>query len=184
MILKIIHYSWLTNFFYTNRDLVNWYIQEKKYTIIQLVLNINEISYIKNNYEEFIKILNNILFTYNQVFKVNFNNISFWNVKIENEIYSNCIILFSSKKYEYWYVENNKVFITKKHKKATIYDKIEDLIKNKKLSVRKLMKLWLPQSKARNFYNLLKEKWIIKISEYNNNHKFYDLEKFQKIFKK
>jgi len=184
MIEKIIYYSWLIKFFYTNRNLVSSYIQEKKYTIIQLDLDIAEIAYISNNFNDFLTILENILFTYNQSFWVNFNNITFWNVRKWNEIFSNCIILFSSKKYEYWYIEIHNDFIIKENKKTTIYDKIEELIKDKKLSVRKLMKIWLSQSKARNLYKLLKEKWIIIISDYNNNHKTYDLEKFQKIFKK
>ena len=42
MIEKIIYYSWLIKFFYTNRNLVSSYIQEKKYTIIQLDLDIAE----------------------------------------------------------------------------------------------------------------------------------------------
>ncbi len=184
MIEKIIHYSWLVKFLYTNRNLVSSYFQEKKYTIIQLDLDITEIAYISNNFDEFIKIAENILFTYNQSFWVNFNNITFWNVKKWENIYSNCIILFSSKKYDYWFIKIYNNFIIKENKKITIYDKIEDLIKNKQLSVRKLMKLWLTQSKARNFYNILKEKWIIEISKYNNSHKTYNLEKFQKFFKK
>ena len=178
---ELIKSSWLNNFLYNLNNLVIWYLEEKKYIVIQLWLSIKEIAYIKNNYSNFVKILETILFTYNQSWNNYFNNITFWNIKKWSDIFNNCIFLYSSNKDKKWYRDVKSLItikenIKKDYTKLSIYQKIILLIKNKKLSVRNLIKIWIIQIRAREIYNFLKEKWVFEISKYNNNNKIYHLE--------
>lgn len=176
-ILEIIYYSWLNRFLYTNTSLVKSVLEMDKFYIIQLDLTIKEISFIKNNFEEYVKILENILYTYNQSSNKYFKNITFNAVIKDNIVYNNCIFLYNCKTDEVWFIKTlNYIKISNKKKKInlkTIYDKIIDLIYKKDLSVRNLIKLWIIQIRAREIYNFLKEKEVFIISEYNNNSKRY-----------
>jgi hypothetical protein len=71
-------------------------IENEKYVVIQLNLKIKEISYVKENFEDFIKILEKIIFTFNQTSNKKFKNITFNNIKDKLEIYNNCIFLYNS----------------------------------------------------------------------------------------
>ena len=178
---ELIKSSWLNNFLYNLNNLVIWYLEEKKYIVIQLWLSIKEIAYIKNNYSNFVNILETILYTYNQSWNNYFNNITFWNIKKWSDIFNNCIFLYSSNKDKKWYRDVKglitiKENIKKDYTKLSIYQKIILLIKNEKLSVRNLIKIWIIQIRAREIYNFLKEKWVFEISKYNNNNKIYHLE--------
>lgn len=186
-VLDIIFHSWLNKFFYTNNELVFSLLEKKSYTVIQLNLTIKQISYIKDNFDNFIKILENILFTYNKSWNRYFKNITFNTIKRWNEVFNNCIFLYNSKNNEIWFQDTKNFIKIWNQKKEvvwkTIYDKIIDLIYQKDLSVRNLIKLWIIQIRAREIYNFLKEKEIFVISEYNNNHKLYNYDKLKNISK-
>lgn len=177
-ILDIVYYSWLNKFFYTSDELVQDILEKEKYCIIQLNLTIKELAYIKNNFENYQWILESILFTYNKSWNKYFKNITFNTVQRWDEIFNNCIFLYNSKIHEIWFQDTKnfiKIWVEKKEIVwITISDKIFDLIYKKDLSVRNLMKLWIIQIRAREIYNLLKEKEVFVISEYNKNHKIYN----------
>lgn len=186
-ILDVIYYSGLNKFLYTNDNLISWYEDKWNSFIIALNLTIKEISYVKENYEKFIKILEKILYTFNQSSNKQFKNITFNNVKIWDEIINNCIFLYNSNKDVSWFIEIKKYIEFTANKKAEwkdLYEKIIDLATKNELSVRNLIKLWIKQNRARKFYDILKEKEIIVISEYNNNSKKYDIEKLKILLKK
>jgi len=186
-ILDIVYYSGLNKFFYTSDELVLSVLEKDKYTIIQLNLNIKEVSYIKNNFENFILILENILFTYNQSWNKYFKNIAFNTIQRWNDFFNNCVFLYNSKSNEGWFQETNNFIKIWTEKKEivwkTISDKIIDLIYQKDLSVRNLMKLWIIQIRAREIYNFLKEKNVFYISENNHNHKLYNYDNLKNISK-
>ena len=186
-VLDIVYYSGLNKFFYTSDELVKSILEMDEYCVIQLNLTIKEVSYIKNNYELYISILENILFTYNQSWNKYFKNITFNKVKRWNEIFNNCIFLYSSeKKWDWFKKTNGNIVLSYKEPEViwkTIYDKIFDLIYKKDLSVRNLIKLWIIQIRAREIYKFLKEKEVFIISENNHNYKTYDIEKYKKIWK-
>lgn len=186
-VLDIVYYSGLNKFLYTKDELVKSLLETNKYCVIQLDLTIKEVSYIKNNFETYISILENILFTYNQNWKTYFSNITFNGVKRWNEVFNNCIFLYSSKNGEEWFRKtNNYIEIWSQKEKIvwkTIYDKIINLIFKKELSVRNLINLWIIQIRAREIYNYLKEKEVFFISENNHNHKVYNLENIKNISK-
>lgn len=186
-VLDVIYYSWLNKFLYTNNDLVQSVLEMDKYTVIQLNLTIKEVSCIKNNFEGFILILENILFTYNQSWNKYFKNITFNNIKRWDEIFNNCIFLYDSKNSEIWFQKTSSFITIWTQKREmvwkTIFDKIIDLIYRKELSVRNLIKLWIIQIRAREIYNFLKEKEIFVISEYNKNHKIYNHDNIKNISK-
>lgn len=188
MILEIIKCSGLNNFFYTRDDLVLWVIENEKYVVIQLNLKIKEISYIKENFEDFIKILEKIIFTFNQTSNKKFKNITFNNIKDKWKIYNNCIFLYNSSNWESWYrTTKNTIEIYSpkaENRQRNLYEKVLNLIISKDISVRNLIKLWIIQIRARELYNFLKEKSIFEISKYNNNHKIYYLDNLKLISKK
>jgi hypothetical protein len=187
IILDIVYYSWLNKFFYTGEELVKSVLEMDKYTVIQLNLTIKEISYIKNNFENYIQILENVLFTYNQSWNKYFKNIAFNTIQRWDEIFNNCIFLYDSKNNEIWFQNTNSFIKIWTQKKEivwkTISDKIIDLIYKKDLSVRNLIKLWIIQIRAREIYNFLKEKEVFSISEKNHNHKLYNSDNFKTISK-
>ncbi len=190
----IVYYSWLNKFLFTNDELVLLVLDKDKYYVIQLDLTIKEVSYIKNNFDKFITILENILFTYNKSWDKYFKNITFNTIKRWNEIFNNCIFLYDSKNNKNWFIKTNnfiQIWNEKKKKKEkksiflwnTIFDKIWKLIEKNKLSYRNLMKMWINDTSSRKIYNFLKNNWIIIISKYNHTHKTYNLEKYKKISK-
>lgn len=185
-ILDIIYHSWLNKFLYTNDNIVLWYEDRKNSYIIALNLTIKELSYIKEKFDNYKTILENILYTFNQSSNKYFKNITFNKVKIWEEIYNNCIFLYNSEQNLTWYIQVKWVIEFPARKETIwkdIYDKIYKLAENDNLSVRNLIKLWIKQIKARKFYHFLKEKEVIIISKYNNNNKKYDLDKLSQILK-
>jgi len=183
-VLDIVYYSWLNKFLYTTDNIILWHEYKWNSFIIALNLTIKEISFIKENFDKFKWILENILYTFNQSSDKYFKNITFNKVKIWNEMYNNCIFLYNSEQNLSWFIQAKDVIEFPARKEAVwidIYDKIYNLAENNNLSVRNLIKLWIKQIKARKFYEFLKEKEIIVISKYNNNNKKYDLEKLLKI---
>lgn len=184
-VLDIVYYSWLNKFFYTSNNLVYSVLEKNKYCVIQLNLTIKEISYIKSNFEAYIQILENILFTYNKSWNKYFKNITFNTVQRWNEIFNNCIFLYDSKNNDGWFIETNKFIKIWTEKKEivwkTISDKIIDLVYKKDLSVRNLIKLWIIQIRAREIYNFLKEKEVFSISENNHNEKLYNYDNLNNI---
>ena len=186
-VLDVIYYSWLNKFLYTNNELVQSVLEMDKYTVIQLNLTIKEVSCIKNNFEDYILILENILFTYNQSWNKYFKNITFNTIKRWDDVFNNCIFLYDSKNNEIWFQKTSSFIKIWSQKKEiiwkTISDKIIDLIYQKDLSVRNLIKLWIIQIRAREVYDFLKEKEIFVISEHNKNHKIYNHDKLKNISK-
>lgn len=186
-LLDIIYHSWLNKFLHTNDELVKDTLESNIYCIIQLNLTIKDISYIRNNFDEYILILENILFTFNQSWSKYFKNITFNSIKRWDKIFNNCIFLYDSENSENWYKKTNNFISIWNQKKEivwkTISDKIIDLIYKEDLSVRNLMKIWIIQIRAREVYNFLKEKEVFVISDYNKNHKIYNLDKLEKISK-
>lgn len=186
-ILDIVYYSWLNKFFYTSDNLVQDILEKDRYCIIQLNITIKELSYIKNNFESYTLILENILFTYNKSWNKYFKNITFNTIKRWDEIFNNCIFLYDSKINEIWFQDTKnfiKIWVEKKEIVwITISDKIFDLIYKKDLSVRNLMKLWIIQIRAREIYSFLKEKEVFSISENNHNHKIYNNDNLKNISK-
>ena len=81
-------------------------------------------------------------------------------------------------------ITKNKEDIKDGDIKKDITQKIFDLIQNKNLSVRNLIKLWIIQIKARELYNFFKQKEIFVINENNKNEKIYNFEKLKNISKK
>ena len=186
-VLDVIYYSWLNKFLYTNNELVQSVLEMNKYTVIQLNLTIKEVSYIKNSFEDYILILENILFTYNQSWNKYFKNITFNTIKRWDEIFNNCIFLYDSKNNVIWFQKTSSFIKIWNQKKEivwkTISDKIIDLIYQKNLSVRNLIKLWIIQIRAREIFSFLKEKEVFVISEHNKNHKIYNYDKLKNISK-
>ena len=186
-ILDVIYYSWLNKFLYTNNELVQSVLEMNKYTVIQLNLTIKEVSCIKNSFEDYILILENILFTYNQSWNKYFKNITFNTIKRWDEVFNNCIFLYDSKNNKIWFQKTSSFITIWNQKKEiiwkTISDKIIDLIYQKDLSVRNLIKLWIIQIRAREVYDFLKEKEIFVISEYNKNQKTYNNDNIKNISK-
>ena len=186
-VLDVIYYSWLNKFLYTNNRLVQSILEMDKYTVIQLNLTIKEVSYIKNSFEDYILILENILFTYNQSWNKYFKNITFNTIKRWDEVFNNCIFLYDSKNNKIWFQKTSSFITIWNQKKEiiwkTISDKIIDLIYQKDLSVRNLIKLWIIQIRAREVYDFLKEKEIFVISEYNKNQKTYNNDNIKNISK-
>jgi hypothetical protein len=182
---EIIHFSWLNKFLYTNKNLFNGFLDSKKYLIIQLNLSIKELSFIKKNYKDFVLILENILFTFNESWNKYFRNITFNTLKDWEKIHNNCIFMYSNNNWEAWYQHKDWYIELKSKikKQKNKYKEIEKLIIEENLSVRNLMKIWIIQIRAREFYNFLKEKWVFEISKYNNNHKKYYLDNFLEIEK-
>lgn len=183
-VLDIVYYSWLNKFLYTTDNIILWHEDKWNSFIIALNLTIKEISFIKENFDKFKWILENILYTFNQSSDKYFKNITFNKVKIWDEMYNNCIFLYNSEQNLSWFIQAKDVIEFPTRKEALwidIYDKIYNLAENNNLSVRNLIKLWIKQIKARKFYEFLKEKEIIVISKYNNNNKKYNLEKLLKI---
>ena len=186
-VLDVIYYSWLNKFLYTNNELVQSVLEMNKYTVIQLNLTIKEVSCIKNSFEDYILILENILFTYNQSWNKYFKNITFNTIKRWDEVFNNCIFLYDSKNNKIWFQKTSSFITIWNQKKEiiwkTISDKIIDLIYQKDLSVRNLIKLWIIQIRAREVYDFLKEKEIFVISEYNKNQKTYNNDNIKNISK-
>jgi len=186
-VLDVIYYSWLNKFLYTNNELVQSVLEMDKYTVIQLNLTIKEVSCIKNSFEDYILILENILFTYNQSWNKYFKNITFNTIKRWDDTFNNCIFLYDSKNNEIWFQQTSSFITIWTQKKEivwkTISDKIIDLIYQKDLSVRNLIKLWIIQIRAREIFSFLKEKEVFSISEKNHNHKLYNYDKLKNISK-
>lgn len=178
-LLNILYYSGLNKFLYTNDNIIYIHKNMKWSYLIALNLNIREINYIKDNFDEFIKILEKILYSFNQSTPYNFKNIAFNNVKIWYLTINNCIFLYNSQKNKLWYINTTTCI-----EYTTLYKRIWDLIETKKMSVRNLMKLWITQKISRELYKFLKEKSVIIIAECNNQDKTYSIEKYRKIWRK
>lgn len=184
-LLDILYYSGLNKFLYTNDNIINIHKDMKWSYLIALNLNIREINYIKDNFDEFIKILEKILYSFDQTTNYNFKNIAFNNVKIWDVMINNCVFLYNSQKDKVWYIKTNTCIEFPRYNVTrwiTLYEKIWDLIEKKKMSVRNLIKLWISQSRARELYKFLKEKLVIIISENNHQHKTYFIEEYRKIW--
>ncbi len=181
---KLFFYSWLNWFLYTKSIENNWLFCNSKYCFIQLILKENQIIYINNNFEKFSKILEKFLSLYNSISNIKLKNITFWNIKDWDLIYNNSIFLYNWKNDKEWFIKSNwliSIFSNKKvNNKEIILKKILLMLKQKNISVRKLIKIWLTQTKARKIYNFLKENNIFIISKFNQMNKKYYLEKLDK----
>jgi hypothetical protein len=183
---KILWFCWLNKFIYKLKWLIkNIYKKNKNIIIIQLNLEIKEISYINNNFDAFVNILNLILKTFNNYFTIKYNNITYSDVYVWENILKNCIVFYNSNNIkENWFlISKTPIKISKTEKEKDIVDKIFDLIMNKNLSVRNLIKIWIFQIKARKIYKFLKEKEIFFIDENNQNEKIYNFENLKNISK-
>lgn len=187
MIDNILNYSQLNNFLDNNNLLIDsGFWTNNKSFIISLNLDIRRVSFIKENFDDFVKILENILFIFNQNHDIKFKNISFTNIKIWWEVINNCIFLYDSEKETNGYIKIKTMVEFEdniNNKNKTMKNKILDLALNNSLSVRNLIKLWLNQTRARNLYSYFKEEWVIQISEYNNMNKKIDIEKLKNLLK-
>lgn len=187
---KILWYSWLNKFLYKTKWLLKNSYKVKNIVIVELDLWIEDISFINNNFDVFVNVLNLILKTYNDYFDIKYNNITFNSVYLWEKILKNCIIFYNSKRIkESWFLISRsplKIEIQKiiEKKEMDIIDKIVDLIINKNLSVRNLIKIWIIQIRARALYDFLKEKEVFIVDDNNRNEKIYFFENIKKIKKK
>lgn len=185
-ILKIVKIAGINIFFNTTDELVKSYEYKGNSFIITLNLFDSETWKVNDNFEDFKKVLEKLLFIFNNNTELYYKNISFNKIKIWDETYNNSIFLYNSEQNISWYFQIKWVIKFPARKEPVwkdIYDKIYDLAKNDNLSIRNLMKLWIKQTKARNIYTFLKENKIIVISKNNNNDKKYDLDKLSKFLK-
>lgn len=182
---KILWYCWLNKFLYRPKWIVKNIYNLKTIFIIELDLKIKEISYINNNFDAFVNILNLILKTFNNYFTIKYNNITYSDVYIWENILKNCIVFFNSNKInETWFlISKSPIKIKTFEKNKDLIDKVFGLIMNKNLSVRNLIKTWIIQIKARKIYKYLKEKKVFVIDENNNNQKIYNFENIKNISK-
>ena len=187
---KILWYSWLNKFLYKTKWLIKNSYKIKNIVIVELDLWIEDISFINNNFDDFVNVLNLILKTYNDYFDIKYSNITFNSVYLWEKILKNCIIFYNSKRIkESWFLISRsplKIEIQKiiENKEISIIDKILDLIINKNLSVRNLIKIWIIQIRARALYDFLKEKEVFIVDNNNRNEKIYFFENIKKIKKK
>lgn len=116
---------------------------------------------------------------------IKYNNITYTDVYVWENILKNCIVFFNSTKInESWFlISKSPIKIKKLEKEKDFTDKVFDLIINKNLSVRNLIKIWIIQIKARRIYKFLKWKWIFVIDENNQNEKIYNFENIKNISK-
>lgn len=182
---KILFYWWLNKFLYRTKWIIKNIYNLKTIFIIELDLKIKEISFINYNFDAFVNILNLILKTFNNYFTIKYNNITYSDVYIWENILKNCIVFFNSNKInETWFlISKSPIKIKTFEKEKDLIDKIFDLIMNKNLSIRNLIKIWIIQIKARKVYKYLKEKEIFIIDENNNNEKIYNFENIKNISK-
>jgi len=108
-LLNIFWYSWLNKFLYTTEKIVKSFKDWKIVFIIELELDIKQITHIENNILDFSNILNIILSTFNKTFCKDFKNITFNNVKLWEDIKKNCIILYNSTNSNSWFIKTNKL---------------------------------------------------------------------------
>ncbi len=187
---KILWYSWLNKFLYKTKGLIKNSYKIKSIIIVELDLWIEDISFINNNFDAFVNVLNLILKTYNDYFDIKYGNITLNSVYMWKKILKNCIIFYNSTKIkESWFLISRsplKIEIQKiiENKEIDLIDKIVDLIINKNLSVRNLIKLWIIQIRARSLYDFLKEKEVFVVDNNNRNEKIYFFENIKKISKK
>lgn len=59
-----------------------------------------------------------------------------------------------------------------------IYERIQWMLLNKNISVRKIFNIWMKQWQARLIYKTLNELWIFEVHPENNNEKIYHPEKY------
>lgn len=190
-LLNIFWYSWLNKFLYTSKKIVKSFKDWKVIFIIELELDVKQITHIENNILDFSNILNIVLSTFNKTFCKEFKNITFNNVKLWEEIKKNCIILYTSKINDNtWFLKTNKIIelnIVKKQKNNfnktndILVDGIIGLIHKENVSVRNLIKLWIVQIRARELFNFFKDKEVFEIKDYNKNSKIYNFEKLKDI---
>ena len=170
--------------------MLNFAICDDNINILDRLEKMLENIFTKNNFDAFVNVLNLILKTYNDYFDINYNNITFNSVYLWEKILKNCIIFYNSKRIkESWFLISRnplKIEIQKviENKEISIIDKILDLIINKNLSVRNLIKIWIIQMRARELYNFLKEKEVFVVDNNNRNEKIYFFENIKKIRKK
>lgn len=187
---KILWHSWLNKFLYKTKWLIKNSYKIKNIVIVELDLWIEDISFINNNFDAFINVLNLILKTYNDYFDIKYNNITFNSVYLWEKILKNCIIFYNSKRIkESWFLISKsplkfEIQKTIENKKTDLIDKIVDLILNKNLSVRNLIKIWIIQIRARALYDFLKEKEVFIVDNNNRNEKIYFFENIKKIRKR
>lgn len=172
--------SHLQNFFQTERDLIKQFKRWNSFDIVILDLYIKDISFIEKRYKVFMKSCENFLQLWNYNGERYYKNITFNSVKIWETIIPHCLILINTenidklwffKTWDYIKFENKS-----KDFKKSLYENIILLITEKKISVRKLMKLWITQKKAREVYTYIKNLWIFNIDEWDNNKKYFYLE--------
>lgn len=188
---KILWYSWLNRFLYTSKSLFKSAKNYKTIFLIELSINTEQITFLENNFNDFIKILENVLNSFNKVYNWKaFKNITINKVFIWENLLNNCLILYNSKKEDKWFIYSKNIIRIPEKKENNqntednIFDKIINLILNKNLSVRNLIKLWIPQIRARELFNFFKINRIFEISKTNNNYKIYNLSEIKKISKK
>lgn len=196
LIDEIIYYSWINKFLNRSDNVITFHKQIKWWYIIQLDLNVRELWYIKNKFKEFIDILDNILYMYNQNWSIYYKNITFsniqlnlfeWNIKTSVKVINNCLYLYNSKNPNIWVLKTNWFINIDLESKKQIKKELDltvqiyELIKNKDLSVRNLIKLWIIQIKARKLYEFLKNKEVFIISQFNKNSKIYNMDNLNKI---
>lgn len=193
---EIIYYSWINKFLNRTDNIIKFHKQISWGYIIQLDLNIREIWYIKSKFKEFVEILDNILYMFNQNWNAYYKNIAFTNIRLNifswdnkkwEKVLNNCLYLYNSNNQNdwvlriYWFVDIDLESKKQVKKELDLTVQIYELIKNKDLSVRNLIKLWIIQIRARKLYNFLKEKEVFIISDYNKNNKVYNFDNLNKI---
>lgn len=184
-LINILWYAGINKFLYSSQNIIKTIKKWNDYFAIQIELNIKQLSFIETNTKDFWELLNIVLSTFNKTFWYNFKTITFNNVMIWEEVFKNCIFFYNSKKHE-WFIktcETIKIRWEPKTNENTLLDKIISLISKKDVSVRNLIKLWMPQARSRELFNFLKEKEVFKIEENNKNIKTYNFEKLKNISK-
>jgi len=188
---KIFWYSWLNKFLYTSKSLFKSVKNYKTIFIIELSINTEQIAFLENNFDDFVWILEKILNSFNKIYNwKSFKNITINKVFIWENLLNNCLILYNSKKEDKWFIYSKNIIRIPEKKENNqntednIFNKILELILNKNISVRNLIKLWIPQIRARELFNFFKINKIFEISEKNNNHKIYNFNEMKKISKK
>jgi len=174
--------------------------------IICLDLSLTESAYIKRNFQLFIEKLEIFLYLYNNYSNNTFNSIWFGFFELNWNKYWNTIYIFNLETNNFWYKKINSLWMNKdqnwnilklyrinsllknnttKNTNNNCYTNfkiIYDLIINKDLSVRNLMK-YFNQPASREIFNILKENKIFEIDKLNHNEKYYFINRLDNIEK-
>ena len=188
---NLIKFSGINKLLYTSENITKFAIKTRSLFIIKLNLNHKQISFIERNNTKFIRALISFLSSFNSINDAKYNNITYTHPRINKRLFNNCVILYNSEKHPKSYVFTENFKITLKNsflnenleKDEELFLNIIDLIKNKKISVRKLEKLWLKQKVSREIFSYLKEIEVFKISDENKSDKIYNFDNIEKIDK-